>query len=461
MNDTHLINLDIKQNFKPDNDNKILYGEVNTPFSLIKEMFSIFPEEIFSNPDIKWLDPATGCGYFPMVLYNLLMNGLREKINNPKTRSNHILQHMIYMCEINEKNINSLKSLFGDKAQIHNYDFLSTNTSNFMKKNQKFNVIIGNPPYNSNGMKKVPTNTKLNKKQDGITSWTFFIKHSMSMLREDGYLNMIIPSIWMKPDKAKMFQYMTQYKIHKLKTFTNTQTKNIFKGQAQTPTCYFLLQKRQTDNKIAIFDDIYKTYMDYTLTGSSIPLLGISVVNRVKRYADTYGRLNVIKTSLPSSHNKLSYTQDKQYTYKNIKTTRLQGLQPSPVLEFSTKPCAYNGEKKLILAHKMYGFPYYDKNGIYGISNRDNYVILGYDNDEFLKIQQFLNSDLVMYLYETTRYRMKYLEKYVFEFIPNILNIPDFPNEINNETINLFFGFSQQEISYFSNFHKKYKLIVD
>ena len=107
----------------------------------------------------------------------------------------------------------------------------------------------------------------------------------------------------------------------------------------------------------------------------------------------------------------------------------------------------------------MYGFPYYDKNGIYGISNRDNYVILGYDNDEFIRIQQFLNTNLIMYLYETTRYRMKYLEKYVFEFLPNILNIPDFPYEINNETINLFFGFSQQEINYFSNFHKKYKLI--
>ena len=136
MNDSYLMNLDIKQNFKPENDNKILYGEVNTPFSLIREMFSIFPEEIFSNPDIKWLDPAAGCGYFPMVLYNILMNGLREKINNPNTRSNHILQNMIYMCEINEKNIKTLKSLFGDKAQIHNYDFLSTNISDLIKKNE-------------------------------------------------------------------------------------------------------------------------------------------------------------------------------------------------------------------------------------------------------------------------------------------------------------------------------------
>lgn len=265
----------------------------------------------------------------------------------------------------------------------------------------------------------------------------------------------------MKPDKAKMFQYITQYKIHKLKTFTNTQTKNIFKGQAQTPTCYFLLQKCDTDGTMCIYDDIYKDYIEYPFTGSSIPLVGISVINKVKKYVQQYGVLNVKKTSLPSCHNRFSYIQDKQHTYPNIRTTILEGLQPKPVIEYSFKPCAYDGEKKLVLAHKMYGFPYYDKNGLFGISNRDNYVVLGYTDEEFLKIQQFLNTKLVMYLYETTRYRMKYLEKYVFEFIPNILKIPDFPKEINDENVNLFFDFSQQEISYFMKYHKKYELIVD
>ena len=33
MNGDYLINLDIKQNFRPESDNKLLYGEVNTPFS--------------------------------------------------------------------------------------------------------------------------------------------------------------------------------------------------------------------------------------------------------------------------------------------------------------------------------------------------------------------------------------------------------------------------------------------
>ena len=35
-----------------------------------------------------------------------------------------------------------------------------------------------------------------------------------------------------------------------------------------------------------------------------------------------------------------------------------------------------NNEAKLILTHKMYGFPFYDISGIYGISARDNYVLL-------------------------------------------------------------------------------------
>ena len=459
MNGDYLINLDIKQNFRPESDNKLLYGEVNTPFSLVEEMFSIFPKEVFRDPTLRWLDPAAGCGYFPMVLYNLLMEGLREEINNSKKRSKHIIENMIFMCEINEKNIEILRSIFGKKAKIFNFDFLSTNISRFDKKERSFDIIIGNPPYNCNGMKKVPTNTKLNKKQDGITSWTFFIKHSMSMFREDGYINMIIPSIWMKPDKANMFQYMTQYKIHQLKTFTNTQTKTLFKGQAQTPTCYFLLQKRETDNKIGIYDDIYKDYLDYTLTGSSIPLVGISIVNKVKCFADEYGVLNVIKTSLPSKHNIFSHVKDKEHSFLNIKTTVLEGLKPVPVIQYSSKPCAYSGEKKIILAHKMYGFPYYDKEGIYGISNRDNYVITGYTDIEFERIRDFLNTKMILYLYETTRYRMKYLEKYVFEFIPNILKINSFPETINDQTINLFFGFSQQEINYFANFHRKYENI--
>ena len=62
----------------------------------------------------------------------------------------------------------------------------------------------------------------------------------------------------------------------------------------------------------------------------------------------------------------------------------------------------------------MYGFPYFDRTGEYGISNRDNYVIINsdYTDDDFIKLRDFLSTKTALYLFETTRYRMKYLEKY-------------------------------------------------
>ena len=50
---------------------------------------------------------------------------------------------------------------------------------------------------------------------------------------------------------------------------------------------------------------------------------------------------------------------------------------------------------------------------------------------------------------------MKFLEKYAFDFIPNICNISDFPEEINDETIATFFGFSKSETKEIEELHKK------
>ena len=38
------------------------------------------------------------------------------------------------------------------------------------------------------------------KKKEGYTIWPNFIKKSLKLLKKDGFLSTIIPSIWMKPD---------------------------------------------------------------------------------------------------------------------------------------------------------------------------------------------------------------------------------------------------------------------
>jgi hypothetical protein len=48
-------------------------GEVFTPFSLINDMLNTLPEDVWSNPNLKWLDPANGIGNFPSILMVLLL----------------------------------------------------------------------------------------------------------------------------------------------------------------------------------------------------------------------------------------------------------------------------------------------------------------------------------------------------------------------------------------------------
>ena len=62
---------------------------------------------------------------------------------------------MIYMVELNNDNIPFLRDKFGDNANIIETNYLEWNT------NIRFDFIIGNPPYNFNGVKKLKFNKSL------------------------------------------------------------------------------------------------------------------------------------------------------------------------------------------------------------------------------------------------------------------------------------------------------------
>jgi tRNA1(Val) A37 N6-methylase TrmN6 len=457
-------NLDINtypQLFNVSLQNKHKFGEVNTDFALIYKILELIPKHKFKDRNLKWLDPCCGSGYFSIVLYKLLDKHI--PILDDNERHTHIITKMMYMIEINPEHIPVLRSLFGENANINCINFLYTTGS--------YDMIIGNPPFNSNGLVKVPTNTKSSKKYDGTSIWQKSIKKSIESLKGgSGYLTFITPSIWMKVDHP-MYQYMTQYNIKKIHTMTNTETNKAFHGQAQTPTCYFTLVKMKTHKyplyrPIPIYDKSVKKYVkcEFHTNGNfiSLPLFAQSIIQRTLFLADTYGSINVIKTSMRPDYKGLSVKEesDTEHPFPNISTCILNDLQPQLVINYSNKKCVYANQSKLVLAHKMYGFPYYDVSGVYGISNRDNYVILNKTPEDFVKLQQFFSTKFALYIFEATRYRMKYLEKYIFEMIPDITVISDFPTIINDETIATYFSLSNTEIKAIQNHTKRaYKKI--
>ena len=92
------------------------------------------------------------------LLFDFGASRIKSIFFDSDKRSHHIIKNMIFMIEINSNNCVRLKKIFGEDSNVFNEDFLL-----FKSKNNHFDVIIGNPPFNSKGMKKVPTNTILKK----------------------------------------------------------------------------------------------------------------------------------------------------------------------------------------------------------------------------------------------------------------------------------------------------------
>ena len=103
----------------------------------------------------------------------------------------------------------------------------------------------------------------------------------------------------------------------------------------------------------------------------------------------------------------------------------------------------------------MYGFPYIDYKGEYGICNRDAYVICHDDDTVLERLSHFFRTKTALYLFESTRYRMKYLEKYIFRLLPDITQLQGFPDIINDDTIADYFSLSDIEKQAIQKLHKK------
>ena len=78
-NPTELLEL-ISECLKPKDLEKKQFGEVFTPMKLVNEMWYKLPTEVWKNKNLKWLDPVTGMGNFPISVYLRLMEGLKENI---------------------------------------------------------------------------------------------------------------------------------------------------------------------------------------------------------------------------------------------------------------------------------------------------------------------------------------------------------------------------------------------
>jgi len=175
-------------------------GEVMTPISLVEEMLDTLPDNVWSNPNLRWLDPCNGVGTFVSIIIERLMKGLSTFEPDEKKRYKHIMENMIHVCELQSKNVFLYMYAFDPKNEydlnIYNGSFLDNGFDRHMNQltvldEIQFDIVVMNPPYQE--LKEG------NKKSQPL--WNKFVKKVLEKsLVKDGYLVAVHPSGWRDVD---------------------------------------------------------------------------------------------------------------------------------------------------------------------------------------------------------------------------------------------------------------------
>ncbi|AUW93070.1 restriction endonuclease [Sulfobacillus thermotolerans] len=140
-------------------------NQIFTPRGVVKLMCDLLAANnigIFSNYNVKFIDLYTKSGLYITEIVKRLNEGLKDQITNPEERIKWILENQVYACAPSNIIYNIAKKyIFGDFKGISTKHIVECDLMEFAKngtvkkklrdlfgdENLKFNVIIGNPPY--------------------------------------------------------------------------------------------------------------------------------------------------------------------------------------------------------------------------------------------------------------------------------------------------------------------------
>jgi hypothetical protein len=369
--DMNKIHSFVEKYLTPKEYEKKAFGEVFTPLSLVREMLEAIPKyadsDFWKNPKLKILDPAAGIGNFPLIAYELLMEGLKHAIPDVKKRKRHILENMLHMVELNANNVRLMKKIFGSKSYKLNIiqgDFLSDDTHNKMKKEwkvEKYDLVMGNPPF-----QKSVSGTRQGG-YGGTSLWDKFVEEVLEkrkLLNDKGLLSFIHPPSWRKPEDS-IREMFTQYDILYLNIKSEKEGRQYF--NAGTKFDWYILRNTKTSKlKTDISDESNRAYKLVLDDWTFIPNGKYRLFAKLFDFKQK-NTFEVIYSSSAYETRKswISLKHNNKNDHPVVHTLNKEGIG---FVWSDTKDKGHYGIPKVLMTFGRHQYPYNDYKGEYGMS---------------------------------------------------------------------------------------------
>lgn len=435
---------------KPKQKEKQENGEVFTPMPIIDEMLDQLDKHyvaengrsIFTEKELKWFDPASGMGNFPVAVYLRLMKGLQQGFVDEQERKRHIIENMLYMSELNKKNVFISHQIFNAdgkyKINLNEGDTLELNVKQKWGINN-FDVVLGNPPYNKGGIRS-HTGKQLGEKNETI--WTKFIEKSLEWLKQNGFLAFINPLSWLKKSHS-LHNRLLEKHIVWLKLWDNSQSKTTI--NADIPISLFVLQKTEnvSNKKTEILSvlkrrNLTTTSKEYLNEKYSISLAFHSIFNKLSNFIET----NILRLEYKTKTVKSIGTKLKiplTYTSEDMWAVDTFTLKDGLMVKKATEQHPDANKRKLIISNKASFSGAFIDDGKLGLTGNHKFYVLG-DNLELVK--KMLDFKIINLVGHYTKYGQDFLDNEAFAYIPDIrkLGITDITEDKFYELIGLTAG---------------------
>lgn len=328
-------------------------GKIHTPYKtaigIVSKLYGIVRNDKRNIIDLTYLDPHCKTGTFLRCIHKMLIRqGLSEEN----------IQKQVMGVENDEVYIIISKHISGIKNIVYNNLINDESRRIFIKEYMKrFDVIIGNPPYNAPRINKKGT-----EENGGKTLWEDFVKLSLELLNEGGYLAYIHTPRWRKPED-NMWPFMTSYQIHFLQILGEKETKSIFPS-VSTRVDWYIIQKLKYNKSTVVIDELKEEHI-------------INLQNRNFLPNYMFEEIDYITSNNDDEKCKIIYDRSAypEYEKRWMNTKKVDNFSKpvihsidstGPVIIYSKKDRGHFGISKLILNSGRNVYPIEDGGGKYG-----------------------------------------------------------------------------------------------